>query len=376
LTGKRPFRGDSLREVMEQITTTEPRPPRQTDDTIPKELERICQKALSKRASERYGTAGDMAEDLRSFLRATADTVSSAHPAAPACTPPGSTLDPAPPPPTSRQSDHDRRPIRIVPKGLRSFDEDDADFFLELLPGPRDRDGLPESIRFWKRRIEEIDADKTFKVGLIYGPSGCGKSSLVKAGLLPRLGKHILPVYVEATPDETEARLLKGLQKACPGLPRGSGLVDSLASLRRGRILRPERKVLLVLDQFEQWLHAKRSEENTELVAALRHCDGEHVQAVVLVRDDFWLAASRFMRDLEIRLVEGDDSALVDLFDPRQAKKVLTAFGRAYGALYEATGDLSSEQASFLEQAISGLAQDGKIISVRLGHLKGKTHSV
>ena len=49
----------------------------------------------------------------------------------------------------------------------------------------------------------------------------------------------------------------------------------------------------------------------------------------MLVRDDFWLAASRFMRDLEIRLLEGEDSALVDLFDPRHARKVLTAFGRA-----------------------------------------------
>ena len=178
-----------------------------------------------------------------------------------------------------------------------------------MLPGPRDRDGLPESIRFWKRKIEQIDPDLTFRVGLIYGPSGCGKSSLVKAGLLPRLGKHVLPVYIEATPEETEARLLKGLRKACPELPRGLGLVDSLANLRRGRILPPERKVLLVLDQFEQWLHAKRGEENTELVAALRHCDGEHVQAVVLVRDDFWMAASRFMRDLEIRLLEGENSS-------------------------------------------------------------------
>ena len=67
---------------------------------------------------------------------------------------------------------------------------DDADFFLELLPGPRDRDGLPDSIRFWKTRIEETDADNTFAVGLIYGPSGCGKSSLVKAGLLPRLSRQ------------------------------------------------------------------------------------------------------------------------------------------------------------------------------------------
>jgi hypothetical protein len=49
----------------------------------------------------------------------------------------------------------DRRPVRVVPKGLRSFDAGDADFFLDLLPGPRDRDGLPESLRFWKTRIEE-----------------------------------------------------------------------------------------------------------------------------------------------------------------------------------------------------------------------------
>ena len=42
------------------------------------------------------------------------------------------------------------------------------------------------------------------------------------------------------------------------------------------------------------------------------------------------------------------------------------AFGRAYGALPENSGDLSSDQESFLDQSISGLAQDGKIISVRL----------
>ena len=95
---------------------------------------------------------------------------------------------PRPPPPTS-----DSQPVKIVPKGLRSFDAHDADFFLELLPGPRDRDGLPDSIRFWKTRIEETDADNTFAVGLIYGPSGCGKSSLVKAGLLPRLSGQCDP---------------------------------------------------------------------------------------------------------------------------------------------------------------------------------------
>src|SRR6202022_4970868 len=102
-------------------------------------------------------------------------------------------------------------PIKIVPKGLRSFDEHDADFFLELLPGPRDRDGLPDSIRFWKTRIEEGDPEKTFSVGLICGPSGCGKSSLVKAGLLPRLSDAVIAVCVDATAAETEIRLLKSV---------------------------------------------------------------------------------------------------------------------------------------------------------------------
>jgi serine/threonine protein kinase/formylglycine-generating enzyme required for sulfatase activity len=370
LTGRRPFRGDSRSEVMDQIVSAEPRPPRQVDDTIPRELERICQKALSKRASERYSTAQDLAEDLRHFLQietAAGMTVPAPVPApAPTGSPPGSTQEATPVPATSTGSDSDRQPVRVVPKGLRSFDQHDAHFFPELLPGPRGRDGLPESLQFWKTRIEATDPDAAFRVGLIYGPSGCGKSSLVKAGLLPRLAKHVLPIYVEATPAETEARLLRGARKACPEVNPGLGLVDALAALRRGRGLRPGQKMLVVLDQFEQWLSARRGEQNTELVAALRHCDGEHVQAIVLVRDDFWMAATRFMLGLEIDLAPDWNIAVVDLFDMRHAAKVLSAFGQAYGTLPEKAAERSKDQKSFLDQAIAGLAQDGKVISVRL----------
>ena len=45
-----------------------PARPGKSTTHIPKELERICLKALSKRASERYTTAKDMADDLRHFL--------------------------------------------------------------------------------------------------------------------------------------------------------------------------------------------------------------------------------------------------------------------------------------------------------------------
>ncbi len=355
LTGRRPFHADSRDELLEQITSREARPPRQWDDVIPRELERICLKALSKRASERYSTARDMADDLRHFLtEASAEEKSTVTGGERKDAKLGTTT------PTDQQA------VKIVPKGLRSFDAGDADFFLELLPGPRDRDDLPDSIRFWKTRIESADPDSTFSVGLIYGPSGCGKSSLVKAGLLPRLAKQVTAVYVEATPEETEARLLKGLRRQVADLPGNLGLVESLAVLRQGRFLPSGQKVLLVLDQFEQWLHARRSEENTELVQALRHCDGGRVQCVVMVRDDFWLAVSRFMQALEIRVLEGENSRLVDLFDLLHARKVLAAFGRAYGRLPDNLGQCSRDQDTFLDQAVAGLAQDGKVISVRL----------
>jgi serine/threonine protein kinase len=68
LTGRRPFRGDTREELLAQITQIEARPPRQWDDTIPKELERICLKTLAKRVSQRYTTAKDLSDDLRDFL--------------------------------------------------------------------------------------------------------------------------------------------------------------------------------------------------------------------------------------------------------------------------------------------------------------------
>jgi LSD1 subclass zinc finger protein len=375
LVGRRPFHAGSQAELLEQITSVEARPPRQIDDSVPKELERICFKAIAKRASERFLTAKDMADDLRNYLSQQSAPIS-APSFAPVVPSPSTRVSPGSsatlPTPTSAN-----RPPKIVPKGLRSFDARDADFFLQLLPGPRDRDGLPDSLRFWKTRIEDRDADDTFSVGLIYGPSGCGKSSLVKAGLVPCLSEEILTVYVEATAKETETRLLNGLRKRCPALAANLPLHATLAALRRGQGVPAGKKILIVLDQFEQWLHTKKDEENAELIQALRQCDGVRLQAVVMVRDDFWLAVSRFMRELEVRIIDGQNSALVDLFDVQHARKVLAAFGRAFGRLPERLGDASNEQQQFLDQAVSGLAQDGKIVSVRLSlfaeMMKGKT---
>lgn len=247
--------------------------------------------------------------------------------------------------------------------------QQDSDFFLLLLPGARDRSGLPESIRFWKAHLEATDPEEAFPVGLLCGPSGCGKSSLVKAGIVPRLAPRTVPIYLEATPATTEARLLAELQKRCPALA-GLGLVEACAALRRGEGGLPGRKVVVFLDQFEQWLHAHPGLKRTVLARALRQCDGAHLQCVLMVRDDFWMSVTRFLDEVEVPLVEGTNCAAVELFSPRHARKVLAAFGAAYGALPHSHEDaLDQSQRDFLRAAVDGITEGGAVIPVRLALL-------
>jgi serine/threonine protein kinase/formylglycine-generating enzyme required for sulfatase activity len=377
LTGRHPFSGQHRREIFDEIEHRDPRPPRQVDGTVPRELERICLKCLARRMTERYQTAADLAEDLRSWISTSPGTRATASASA------SGTVTPAAPAGPRTDSGllglgSERQSIPIVPKGLRSFDREDADFFLALLPGPRDREGLPEPIRFWKTRIEETESDRTFSVGVLYGPSGCGKTSLIKAGLLPRLPPGVRSIYLEASATGTEARLLAALRRACPGLPASWSLTEVIAALREGQLAPAPApagdKLLIVLDQFEQWLHAHPDDSRHELVGALRQCDGGRVQGLLLVRDDFWMSISRFMRALEVRMVEGRNSAAVELFDPVHARKVLVAFGRAWDRFPHdpaAPGPgpgLTTEQARFLDRAIADLGRpdDGRIIPVRL----------
>ncbi len=68
LTGDRPFRGNRQMLLL-QVLNDEPRPPRQLNDKVPRDLEIVCLKAMSKTPGRRYFTAGEMADDLRRFLR-------------------------------------------------------------------------------------------------------------------------------------------------------------------------------------------------------------------------------------------------------------------------------------------------------------------
>lgn len=367
LTGKYPFGDKRSSRVVHQISSQEPKPPRQLDDEIPEELNRICLKCLSKRINERYSSAAELRDDLQRFReRQVAFAAMTTQPmtdergdrAAAAA------LDSAPPGSGSPSAVQDA-PSGIVPKGIRSFDEHDSEFFLSLLPGPRDYRNLPESLRFWKNRLEARDPQKTFAVGLLYGPSGCGKSSFLKAGLLPRLSQNVEVIYVEASAHDTEASLLRALAFQCPDVAEARELREALTLLRRGLAGQDDTKYVLVLDQFEQWLHANNP-QRAPLVEALRHCDGQRLTSLISIRDDFWLAVSRFFGELEIRIVEGHNSGLLDLFEEEHARRVLILFGQAYGRLPQKLSEVTAAQELFVRDAVEQMMERGKVPCIRL----------
>ncbi|TWT54909.1 Serine/threonine-protein kinase PrkC [Rubripirellula amarantea] len=399
LAGRRPFRGDSSEQVLYKLRHAEPKPIRQYNASIPRELDQVCQKAMAKLASQRYAATVDLASDLKQCLRLCDESADEPSIAA-ALKGPSSV----------KTSDGSR--VVVIPKGLRSYDAHDATFFRHMLPGPYDLHGLPESIRFWKNRIDPSvsDTDKRssifrlsdesgesvsardgqqlttepFRVGVIYGTSGCGKSSFVRAGLIPSLDPRVQVCMLDATAGSTIADLATLLDKK-------SGSSNALSDLRsddpssgakstpelsldermawirrRGERTHDGRKVLIVIDQFEQWLSAADPEERQTMVRALRQCDGESLQAILLVRDDFWLAISRLMREMDIPLTPSHNLAMIDLLDKHHAAKLLRMFGRAYGRIGQEGAELRREQSAFIDEAVELLAIDEHVVAVRL----------
>jgi eukaryotic-like serine/threonine-protein kinase len=68
LTLQPAFDGEDRQELLHNILTGEPRPPRALDPAIPAELETIVLKAIARAPGERYATAQELADDLRRFL--------------------------------------------------------------------------------------------------------------------------------------------------------------------------------------------------------------------------------------------------------------------------------------------------------------------
>jgi WD40 repeat protein len=136
---------------------------------------------------------------------------------------------------------------------------------------------------------------------LVVGPSGCGKSSLVRAGLLPVMGDEpgwqtLSPILPGADPVTALARELAAVGRQADlgwtvadvreQLDHGSltALADELLLAAPGG---PRRRLLIVVDQFEELLTQSGPTERARLAKLLRGALTGPVQVVAALRPEF-----------------------------------------------------------------------------------------
>ena len=68
LTGVPPFRGTGL-AILRQVQNEEPARPRKLNESVPRDLETVCLRAMAKEKHRRYASAADLAADLERWQR-------------------------------------------------------------------------------------------------------------------------------------------------------------------------------------------------------------------------------------------------------------------------------------------------------------------
>ncbi|MFG2954528.1 AAA family ATPase [Streptomyces sp. NPDC048291] len=170
---------------------------------------------------------------------------------------------------------------RVPYPGLDAFGEDEAAVYF----------GREAQAAELTRRLHTSAPRPAERFLVLVGASGSGKSSLVRAGVMPRLRERRWTVVPAFAPGASPMGALAGALVAAGGgqepasallrrLRQGSGALRAeLSKLRGGRF----RRLLLVVDQFEEIVTLAGERERAQFLDALRTCVEQDPAVRVLV---------------------------------------------------------------------------------------------
>ncbi|WP_340378703.1 AAA family ATPase [Streptomyces sp. SS7] len=159
---------------------------------------------------------------------------------------------------------------RVPYPGLDAFDEDEAPVYC----------GREAQAAELTRRLHATATRPDERFLFLVGASGSGKSSLVRAGVMPRLRERRWTVVPAFAPGPSPLGALAGALAALTDgqepagavlrrLRQGPGALRAeLSRLRGGRF----RRILLVVDQFEELVTLAGERERAQFLEALRTC--------------------------------------------------------------------------------------------------------
>ncbi|MFC9285598.1 AAA family ATPase [Streptomyces sp. NPDC057052] len=168
---------------------------------------------------------------------------------------------------------------RVPYPGLDAFDEDEAPVYF----------GREAQAAELTRRLHTTASRPAERFLLLVGASGSGKSSLVRAGVMPRLRERRWTVVPAFAPGPNPLGALAGALAAGGQEPASAvlrrlrqgpqTLRAELSRLRGGRF----RRLLLVVDQFEEVVTLAGERERAQFLEALRVCVEQDPAVRVLV---------------------------------------------------------------------------------------------
>lgn len=233
-------------------------------------------------------------------------------------------------------------PARAVPpparpyKFLDYFTEQDAALFFG-------REAEIEAIS------SQILAHRCF---ILHGRSGVGKSSLLRAGLLPRLKAQRHLVFVMRSFQNPLQQMTTALREAVIAELPSSHLFSLAEILEHERARASQRRVIFLLDQFEEFFSLLAQEHRREFIAAMDELfvkEETPLHLVFALREDRLAEMSQFK------------SALPEVFhheyrlqrlQREQAGRAITAPAAAVGCVW---------QPALIERVLADLSDDGSI---------------